>query len=48
MTTMHDDDGTEYDDDDNDDDNDDHDIYGHDELSLTSLTAGWSSAVIWP
>ena len=48
MTTMHDDDGTEYDDDDNDGDNDDHDIYGYDELFLTSITAGWTSAVIWP
>ena len=45
MTTMHDDDGNEYDDDDNDGDDDDHDIYGHDNgISLTSLTAGWSSA----
>ena len=45
MTTMHDDDGHEYDDDENDGDNDDHDIYGYDELSLTSLTAGWTLAV---
>ena len=45
MTTMHDDDGHEYDDDDNDGDDDDHDIYGHDhDISLTWLTAGWSSA----
>ena len=45
MTTMQDDDGHEYDDDDNDGDDDDHDIYGHDhDISLTWLTAGWSSA----
>ena len=45
MTTMHDDDGNEYNDDDNDGDDDEHDIYGHDhDMSLTWLTAGWSSA----
>ena len=45
MTTMHDNDCHEDDDDDNDGDDDDHDIYGHDhDISLTRLTAGWSSA----
>ena len=45
MTTMHDNDGHEDDDDDNDGDDDYHDIYSHDhDISLTWLTAGWSSA----
>ena len=34
MTTMHDDDGNEYDDYDNDGDDDDHDFYGRDEFII--------------
>ena len=45
MTTMHGDDGSEYDDDDNDGDNDNHDIYGNiNDFYTTSQTAGSSSA----